>query len=119
MDIEEMKAWREERGREWNHGFTLFGDQMIPTEPSELCFVSDPEWEALREAVSRGFTIGIIVPGDDPGAVLAEIANRLSLPIRAFYDEPDNMLYVAAKERTWPPRQTADAKGKQRKRRSA
>lgn len=117
MNAEEMKDWRKDRKRRWHQGFTLYSGTMIPEALDELCFVEEPEWNALRDAMSQGFTIGIILPGDDPAQVVAEIANRLGVPIRAYYEEPDNMLYVAPETRTSAAlRETA---APARKRRSA
>ena len=94
-----MKAWREERGRQWSDGFTVFQQQMIPPEYNELDFLSDAEWNTARELLERGYTLGFVACNEEPVTFLAEITQRMKdLPLRAYCDDDENMLYVAAKD---------------------
>lgn len=72
---------------------------MISPECSELDFIPDPEWAEARRLLEAGFTLGIVAHNEEPVTFLAAIANRLKgLPLQAYCDDDENMLYVAAKD---------------------
>lgn len=99
MDEHTQDGWLKERARAWDDGFTFFALDMLPPECSELECITDPEWLEVRRLLEAGYTVGIVAHGEEPVTFLAEIMNHIQgVPLRAYCDDGENMLYVRAKD---------------------
>jgi len=99
MDEQERQGWLKERERAWDDGFTFFTEDMLPPGDGELDCITDPEWIEVRRLLEAGFTVGIVAHAEEPVAFMAEIGNHMNgIPLRAYCDDDENMLYVRAKD---------------------